>query len=486
MLVEIILFLSIIIGNNFISTDLKIENKKSRITILISSVVVLVLIFSPIQYINKWILNNIYDIEKRRDYKGITDMGQYYAMYGFFGGMYGQVLENRVQKPDNYDEQLINEELKDLKQEKETMLGKPNIIVVFSESFWDVDQLDEVEFNTKVTPNFQKLKEEGLFFNMISPSYGGVSANVEYEFLTGSNLMYFNRGYVPYLQLYNNKTYYDRPSIISELKNNGYRTKIVTCASPNLFNCGRFYKYLKVDDTEFVTKVDKKDMKGLYISDEYVTNRIINEFENKSENEKLFYMTMTMQAHMPYLLRKYNDYDVDIVKSDLSEGMNNTLKSYAQGIYDADKQLGRLYDYIKSIDEPTIIVFYGDHLPYLDSIDGDLFQKLKYFNTEDEVLNLYRKYNTQSLILANFDIKQEKNTKYLGPDLLSSYILNNMDIEVSDYYKWLYYSKDTIGAANFAVSIDQNGKLYRTTDLSENMKKIYNMRRNIEYKYFVK
>lgn len=483
---EILWFCLIIFLGNKLSKDWSINNIKIRIFLIIISIICILLIFLPISSINNFVLDRVYEINNRKDYKFATSIGRYYVSYGVIGGMYDQLLEDRIQKPINYDENVINRELSTAKENKDKKFGTPNIIVVFSESFWDVEQLDEVEFNKDVTPNLNRLKEKGLFFNMISPSYGGISSNIEYEFLTGSNVMYFNRGYVPYMQLYNNKSYYDRPSIIRDLKNNGYKTKMVTWTTPKLFNCGRVYNYLQIDDVEYNYDYGDEKVKGFYVSDEYVTDTIINEFKNKDKNTKLFYMTLTMQSHMPYLINKYNNYDVWVTKSKLSQEENNVLTSYAQGIYDADKQLGRLYDYINTIEEPTLIVFYGDHLPYLYSGKDNIIDYLDYFNTDDEKVNIYRKYNTQSLIIGNFDFNKDEETKYLGPDLLSSYILNNMDIKISDYYKWLYNSKDIIGSANYLVTVDKDGNLYNTNQLEGNMKKVYDLRRNIEYKLFVK
>ena len=484
-LVQMLVFILIILIG--IKNSMEIKEKRVRITMTIISLLILILLFLPVESLNKFVLNYFFEINERKDYGGHVSNIQYYIRYGTITGMYGYLLENRIVQPDDYDENQLNEELRTAEGEKTNKkFGMPNIIIVFSESFWDIGQLEEVKFNKEVAPNLNKYKDEGLFFNMISPSYGGNSANVEFEFLTGANTMYFTRGYIPYMQLYRNDKYYDKPSIITELKNNGYRTKIVACSSKRLFNCGRFYNYLKVDETEFLTDITEGEKKGLYISDETVTNKIINEFENKQANEKLFYMTLTMQAHYPYTITKYENYDIEIIESDLSDNLNDTLKSYAQGIYDADKELGRLYKYIKQYEEPTIIIFYGDHLPYLNKGKEDATKVLKYFNTEDSTLNEYRKYNTQALILANFELEKEENTKYLGADLLSAYVLNNMNIDISDYYKWLYDTKDVIGAANYRVLVDQEGNLYRTDELNGEIKELYNLRRSMQYKLFIK
>lgn len=467
--------------------NLTLSNKKIRLVSIGIPVIILSILFTPISFTKDIFLNTFFEVNKRQDYARSTTNTFYYALYGVIPGMYGQMLENRIEKPKDYDETVIQHEITQASNNKDRFLGKPNVIVLFSESFWDIDQLDEVKFNTTVTPNFKKLQSEGIFFNMISPSYGGVTANVEFEFFTGANLMYFNKGYIPFMQLYRNDSFYSKPSIISELENNGYNTKLLTCSTDQLFHCGRFYNYLGINDCEFMTDANEDNIKGQYISDETVVNKIIDEFENKKSDEKLFYMALTIQAHMPYLISKYDNYDVYVESSNLTQDMNDTLTSYAQGIHDADKQLQRLYNYIKTLDEPTIIVFYGDHLPYLNTKEGeDVIENLEFFNTKNELKNIYRKYNTQSLILANFQLQEEKEIKYVGPDLLGAYVLNKMDIQTSNYYKWLYSTINTLGASNYIISSDKYGNLYYTNKLDGDMKEIYNLRENIQYKYFIK
>ena len=453
-----------------------------RIITIFTSIIILLILFIPNKKVDTFIMNNFYKVNTR---KAITSNRNYCWKYGYFSSMYGNILESRIFKPDNYNKVEIDKIVKTTEYENDKTLGKPNIIVIFSESFMDIDLLDEIEFDKPITKNFNELKKEGIFFNMISPSFGGTSANVEFEFLTGSSLNYFSSSAVPYMNLYNTPNYSNTPSILNDLSDNGYYVKLVPFSSNLLFDCGKVYKLMKIDEVEFIPKVDKKYKKGTYVSEEYVADKIIDNIKNKPKDKPLFYMTMTMETHMPYSAKKYKKYDIDIVNSKFSKSLNGKIKSYAQGVYDADKQLGRLYEYIKTLDEPTIIVFYGDHLPH---IMDDKF--IKYFNTENKLQNLYRKYNTQSLILANFDIdklkEENKELKYLGPDLLGAYLLNHMDINVSDYFKWVYSTRNIIGASNRYVSIDQNGQLFYTDELKGEKEELYELRKRVQYRYLIK
>lgn len=197
-------------------------------------------------------------------------------------------------------------------------------------------------------------------------------------------------------------------------------------------------------------------------------------------------MALTMQAHMPYTKYKYENYDIKIKKSKLSNEENDVLLSYAQGIYDADKQLGKLYDFIMEYPEPTTIIFLGDHLPYLDTVNGEnVINKLEYFNTDDPKQNIYRKYNTQALIISNYDIEYD-DTKYLGPDILLAYLIQQNNMDISAYYQYLLKSRKTLPTFNRYIAIDNNENLFFTNEISSDMLEIYNIRNDLQYHYFNK
>lgn len=469
-----------------VKNKVHIENRKNRALLITIPLIVLIFMFLPLKGMTEFTLDSVYEFNKRVDYDRGTTKKLEYFKYGFIAGIYGDLLENRLFEPKDYNEEEVNIQLSNPVNNADDEFGTPNIIVVFAESFFDINQIEEIQFDKNVTENYQKLKKEGMLINMISPSYGGVSGNVEYEFLTGANLMFFKKAYIPSMQLYRNDSYYNRPSIINELNNNGYKTKMVNYTAATSFRVNKLYDYLGVDEKEFHTNLDDENIKGYYASDRFVIDNTIKELQNKSSSEKLFYMTISMQSHMPYLINKYKEYDIRVSSSSLPKEMQITMLSYAQGIYDMDRELGRLYDYIKNYDEPTIIVFYGDHLPYLKTTEGDnILDYLKYFNTGDDILDCYRLYNTQALILANFELKDD-GTKYLSPDLLGCYIINRMNINLSNYYKWLYNIKSSLASCNWYVSADSDGNIYYTDNLPDEFKSIYNLRKNIQYKLFVK
>ena len=463
-----------------------LKSNKIRIAIGIIDIVCLMILVIPIKAKDKWILNNIFDVQNRKDYAAIITGENYYEQYGVLAGMYGMELENRQNEPDGYNEEEVKSALnKASALKKENTLKKPNIIVMFQESYWDVENISEVEFDKNITKNFDDFKELGSSVNLLSPSYGGLSSNIEFEMLTGGNLAYYGVGYNPFMQLYRKKGADEKPSIIKELKNNGYNTRVIF--GRDYYMSENVYKKLGIDEYTNAYK-DMQDynekIKGNYISDEALVDEVLGILNGKNE-EPIFCMVATIQTHMPFKSDTYENYDIQVTKSSLSEEDTGIILAYAQGVYDTNKQIKRLYEEIQNIEEPTLLVVLGDHLPYLYNGKGeDILSKLKYFNTEDENLNLLRKYSTEALVISNYDAKINFESKYISPDMLLTYIINNMDIDISPYYKWLYSIKDILPAQNQYMTIDKDMNIYIENEMTEEMKKTKNLRESIQYFLF--
>ncbi len=459
----------------------KIEKKLPRIVMVVSSCLILFLLFVPNDFTKDLYLKLFFNTDNHVGFDTYTTNLNFYAKNGLINGMYGVELNSKFLQPQNYDDDLLESVLaKTSNGEINDKFGKPNIIVFFSEAYWDIDQLDEVEFNIPVSSNFNILKNEGKFINLVSPSYGGLSENVAFELLTGANMNYFPNGYIPVMSLYSRNNSENIPSLVKELKHNGYNSSIIF--GKDYYNSKKAYTTMGFDN--YVELVEEGQ---LNVSDEYMTDYLIEQME-KDKGINSFYVVETIASHMPYTDDKYETFDVEVVNSNLSNSMNTVLKSYAQGIYNADIQLKRLYDYIQNYDEPTIVIFLGDHLPFLDTPEKEnVLDNLQYFNTEDSLLNEYRLYNTQALLLSNFDLNIEF-PNYLGTDVLFDYLANYLDLELENenYYKWLHDTVNVLPASNKYISLDSEGNMYKTSELEGEMKDLYDTKKLMQYKFFIK
>lgn len=463
----------------------EMKNAKARVIILTTCLLVLIILFLPFETTNKFYLNLFYRNNDVKDYDSYTTNYAYYLRNGIIGGMYGNLLLTRTFKPVNYVEKEVEEFLNmsgDYIQKK--TLGKPNIIMIFSEAFWDVTKISEVKFNTNPIEKYNELKKNGKTINLLVPSFGGMSENVSMEILTGEKMNYFANGYIPIMSLYKEKNSSRIPSLIKELKNNDYSSKIVF--GHDYYNAKQAFESIGFDTylNYYNTQAYPDNIKGEELSDKYMMDEVINELDNKAEDSKIFYMASTIENHMPFDKSKFANYDIEITESTLTKQEQEQVLVYAQGLYDASNEISRLYEFVKEYDEPTIIIFLGDHLPYLYNDKKELLiNNIEYFNTNDEKENIYRKYSTEALILSNYNVNLDEIPTYMGADMLLNSVLNNMNIKLSNYYKWLYQTRNIIPCYNKYIFMDSKNTLYYYNELPDDMKEIYTKRRNIQY-YF--
>ena len=456
--------------------NIEIKNKKIRRAIIIVDFILIVSLFLPNKYTKELYLKMFFNTDEYVDYDSYTTNLQFYRINGLINGMYGIYLNNIFVEPENYDENNLNKMLENSKVET-IKNGKPNIILVFSESFWDIDLIEQIDFDKPITENFRKLSEKGKLVNVITPTYGGMSENVTFEMVTGGSMNYFSKGYIPIMSLYSRKNSENIPSLVKNLKNNGYKTEITFGKDYYLSEKA----YRKVGFEEYKELENNKDYAP---NDIYCINQMINRLENKDSNP-LLYVVATIEGHMPYSKNKYDNYNIKLTKSNLTESMNDTVLAYAQGIRNSDEQLGKLYEYIESLDEPTILIFLGDHLPFLYTEDAqNVIFKLDYFNTDDELLNKYRLYNSKALILSNYE-NNLSIPNYIGTDQLLNCIVNQLDVDVEPYYKWLYNTIDILPGINKNIAIDKQGNLYNPNELPKEMNRIYKDRNLMQYKFFI-
>lgn len=473
-----VLINELIVYYSSIKTE-KIENKNYRISMFFISIILLLVIFVPNKVTKNFALKYIFQNDTYNDADSYTTNYSFYRRYGMIPGMYGVYLNSYFTEPKGYNEQEIIDTINNYQdtEEKTINLGKPNIIVVFSESFFDIDKIDEVKFDKAVVPNFEKIRNNDKDLNLISPTFGGMSENVTFEFLTGGKHCYFPKGYIPIMSLYNRKNSNEYYSYVKELKNNGYKTSIKF--SKDYYSSEKAYKKMGFDNYKEIST------EAQTLNDEGLIKIIENDIDENKEN--YFGIYSTVEAHMPYSIEKYKDYDINVENSTLDEFATDSLLSYSQSIYNADKSLGDLYNYVKNIKEPTIVIYVADHLPYIfDENYNSILLSLNYFNTDDELLNLYRKYNTEGVMFANFDISSIQTKNISGYDSVFYSILKNMDINLSKEYKYLDTFNTNLVAYNRDIAIDSNGKMYYTNNLPDNLKEIYNKRNYLQYYLLMK
>lgn len=484
--IKSIIFLAVSIGIIFLDKFSKLSIKglvKRLIALFVPTAVFTALI---ILMVNKhtFVINKIYGTNKETLDQYIT-VNSFTNEFGFFQGTILCSLAKLDLTTAGYDEIYVEKLLATYDNIKTSgEWKKANVVFILSESFSDLENIDEVKFDKPLMSeidNFAKDKDK-MVFDLLVPTYGGASVNTEFEILTGASLSFWTPGFIPYNQYYNGTSGSDAPNIIKEFNNNGYTTMYITPWGETSFNSKKNYEIFGAKKTIYGTDL-KGDNKGIYYSDKSFMEDIYNELKDTSKGNYKFIMAATGQNHFPFPADKYDKYDVNVKSSVYQTEATNMLRSYAQGLYDASKELNNLYKMIQDLDVPTIIVFYGDHLPYIvDSNGVEPYLSSSYFTTDDEKINNLRKYTTKAVILSNYKIKTD-DIEYMNASYLGAYVLNKLDLNISSYFKYIEATRRKIQVFN-RQGLYENNEIISFDNTNKSTQKAINDYKYVQYKSF--
>jgi phosphoglycerol transferase MdoB-like AlkP superfamily enzyme len=388
-----------------------------------------------------------------------------YSSKGFILNFSSQFNNKRISEGPIHDRIFIEGIIKENKRyfnrfssnKKNTKNVKPNIIVIMNEAYWDVNLLKNAEIAPNPMKDFEELRKESIYGMMESPVYAGGTANTEFEVLTGLSTHYFENGYM----LYPNEVKAPLMSLASVLKNQGYETTAIHPHMGWYYNRNEVYKHLGFDDFLSVEYLVDPEKKGYYISDEAVTDLMIDQIKKSKEPQFIF--SVTMQNHGPYDDDRYNEDNMNIeIKGNLDNEGKQILKTYSQGIYDANKALKKLIDYLRNDDQPTMVLFFGDHLPLLGE-DLKVYRDSGYYTEDKPYTENYIKTMSTPFILWSNTTEESQNLGLFDSLFLGPYLLDKAGVDMPNYYKYLFHISKEISAINKHFVTDKKGNYFNRT-----------------------
>jgi len=249
--------------------------------------------------------------------------------------------------------------------------GAPDVhvVMVMDEAFSDITDEDVFTYGgaDDPLPNLHALQREEhcLSGHIAVPGFAGGTANTEFDVLTGMQTNALSATTTSAMRAVNRNL----DSLFRVFAADGCHTSFFHPGDDWFYNRENVYRWLGAEETLFNDEMEDLRYKGTWISDDYTAELIEKKFqEAAASGETLFNYTTTIQNHMSYTISKYGpDYDFPDVQTSvpLSEQAETLLKVYVEGVRDADAMLGRLWRYFDAQDEPVVLVFLGDHLPYL-------------------------------------------------------------------------------------------------------------------------
>ena len=317
-----------------------------------------------------------------------------YEDYGLPYCFAASLFNTGISQPNDYNEDTIqrisnNGELTESTADTDVM---PNVLFVQLESFFDTSEYEALQTSMDPLPNLREMFEEYSSGYFKVPSVGAGTANTEFEVLTGMNLRYFGPGEYPYKTVLKNQTAESAATAFAEF---GYGTHAIHN------NGGNFYSRAKVfNNIGFDTFTSKEFMNILQLTengwakDDILLTHIADALDSTEQQDFVF--TISVQGHGNYPETKLIENPRITVSGMETEEKNNAWEYYVNQVYEMDQFAGNLVKMMEERGEPTVIVFYGDHLPTMG---------LEAKNLKSRYL-----YNTNYVIWDNLGLeKQDRN-----------------------------------------------------------------------------
>ncbi len=349
----------------------------------------------------------------------------YELIYSFNGYLVGTCVElknSRIVKPEGYSTKNVEEILTATGEAGQAEEDMPHVILIMNESLSDVRSVSDVELSQENMTFLDSLKENTIrgFANV--STFGGGTANSEFEVFTGCTMAFLPVNYYPYQQAMR------RPvdSMVSQMEDYGYRTVSIHPEPETNWNRKNVYSYYDFDEKLFDKAFEGAERIHSGVSDAETYNKMIEIYENRAAGEKLFMFDLTMQNHAGY---DQSDEPDEVQALGLNQP---ELDEYLSLVKISDEAFEDLINYFAAQDEKVVICMFGDHQPWVfDLIAGT--NRAEGSAASELVMG---KYRTPYVIWANYDIEEVEGYD-ISLNYLGGMVMRTAGVPLSPYFAYL-------------------------------------------------
>ena len=328
-----------------------------------------------------------------------------------------------------------------------------NLICIMNESLAELKTAGDFTTNTEYFPFMDSLEENTVRGSLCVPVFGSMTSNTEFEFLTGDSMALLPANSIAYQFNVKPGTY----SMVSTLKDQGYYSVAMHPYPGENWNRVECYQNMGFDaflDQEFYE--GSQELRN-YVSDEADYQKLIQVVEAKENPEdKLFIFNVTMQNHGGYE-GTYDNFEQEVWLTGEYEGKYPKTDQYLSLMKRSDQAFQYLVEYFSRIDEPTMIVMFGDHQP---SVEDEFYDDIAGMpSSEVPAQEHLMWYETPFIIWTNYSMPSEDMGR-LGAVYLSSEVLWRANLEMTPYNRFLLAMKEDLPVVHFLGCYDREGTYY--------------------------
>lgn len=334
-----------------------------------------------------------------------------------------------VDKPRDYSKQQVLELMEEYPAvEADPNVQRPvNIIAVMNESYADFSIFDRFEPSQDPNPLLHSLEDNTIRGWMYSPVTGGGTASVEFEYLTGFSTVFQPPHTVAY-QLYVKE---GMPSLARLTGTEGYSTTAFHPYKSSGWNRPLAYKYQSFQDQLYQEDVPSDALHVRHYVSDYADYQMLTKITEEQDTSFIF--NVTMQNHSGYA-QGWNNLEKSVYLPADSRQADPSAEQYFSLTRESDRAMEELLRYYRESDEPTLIVFFGDHQPplknaFYEEMEGKPLED----RTTEEVMH---QYVVPFFIWANYDIEEQEDV-ILSPNYLGVLTAKTAGLPLTGYMNFL-------------------------------------------------
>lgn len=244
------------------------------------------------------------------------------------------------------------------------IINHRNIHIIVMESFIDPRLIEELKLPESFISKqlIKYLNEQQNFSRVISPIYGGGTAQAEFELLTGIKAL----GKVNQIE-FNTMQGSRISAFVDALSINDYFSTAMIAPSSEFFNSKRAYKSLGFDQVGFLQENNLVEFSDnvIFDGDLFALNLKFIEQYLRGNDKPLFNYVLGMYGHLPF--ERNVELRPDVVSPNHSdERLNRIVNQF----YYRTEALATYLEKLIMIDPDAIIFVTSDHLPSVLSKDA--------------------------------------------------------------------------------------------------------------------
>ena len=354
------------------------------------------------------------------------DTTKTYSQNGFMVSFITAAQRMKIDKPDGYSKEYAEEILRAYEPSEDDQITsqKPVIIAIMNESFSDLSDLGDLGETEDVMWYYDSLHclEKGRTYVSVR---GGGTCNSEFEFLTGNSLEFYNNIY-PYTQF----NFKNVPTVVSLLKDQGYKTIAMHPANPT--NYGRESVYKEMGFDEFYSFEDYEQYEKVFLDrisdlDDYKEIvKVVNDTE-----DPVFIFNVTIQNHGDYDISTLNP-KYEPVEMDEKYAEYKDAQMYFTLMNESNNALEYLIGELEEVSRPVILCMFGDHQPAPSESFNSFIHMDEVYRTDP-----LTQYQTPVVFWANYDIQTEEIPQIFSTNYLNALVAEVGGIPLNGQQKFL-------------------------------------------------